>query len=260
MTSDLKIALDAAAKACDAVKTGYSQNFATEHKKDNSLVTSIDQEAERMIITHLQQHSPHAILSEESGAIPGHGDLTWVIDPIDGTTNFARHHLPFAVSIALMEGEKSIIGVIQNPLTNECFYAAAGHGAFLDGERIGVSANADPSQSILFFNFGAHRDDRQRIVQVVESLIYEFDIRTWGTTAWELCTVAKGTSDAFICVGDKLWDYAAGMCIVQEAGGRFTDWCGAPWNLSHSYVLAANPHIQPRIMEKIRHLQNIGRS
>lgn len=254
MTSDLKTALAAADRACEVIRSAYGQNIQTEKKADHSLVTITDQQAEHLIIEMLQKHSKHAILSEESGSVPGNTGFTWVIDPIDGTTNFARHNTPFAVSIALMHGDESMLGVIQNPLTHEIFYAEKDCGAFLNGQPIHVSKNADPHRSILFFNFGAHPDDRKKIIEVVDLFIYDFDLRTWGTTAWELCAVAKGAADAFICLGDKIWDFAAGMCIVEQAGGRFADWRGQPWNSSHSYVLASNPRIQPLIIEKIHRL------
>lgn len=255
MTHDLKIALAAAAKAAAVIKIGFAQEFATGQKADKSLVTSIDEAAERVIIDELQKHTRHAILSEESGSLPGGTDFTWVIDPIDGTTNFSRRHQPFAVSIALMHGDKPLLGVIQNPLTNECFYAENGLGAFLDGKSIQASNNTAPHKSIVFFNFGIKPDDRRSIVRVVDTLIDEFDLRTWGTTAWELCTVAKGTADAFVCVGDKLWDYAAGMCIVTEAGGCFSNWRGEPWQPDNSHILAASPAMQPVLVRHIEQLQ-----
>ncbi|MBN1561939.1 hypothetical protein JW998_16930, partial [candidate division KSB1 bacterium] len=230
-------------------------DFTTEHKADKSLVTSVDQQAEEVIIQALRKGSPHAILSEESGELPGSTGFRWVIDPIDGTTNFARHSTPFAVSIALMAGDDSMAGVIRNPLTGECYYAERGGGAFLDGRRIAVSGESSPQKSIVFYNFGANPLHRQRIVHVVERLIYEFDLRTWGTTAWELCAVAKGSADAFICIGDKIWDYAAGLCIIKEAGGEFIDWQGAVWNSSHSFILACQPAMKAAIIDKISPFQ-----
>lgn len=255
MTNDLKLAINAAEHACAVIAAGYEQRFEISQKEDDSLVTSIDQEAERIIINELQKHSQHAILSEESGSLTGSTGFTWVIDPIDGTMNFSRHHLPFAVSIALMDGEESIVGVIHNPLTNECFYAERGSGTFLNGSPVHVSQNNDPSKSILFYNFGSNPQDRRRIVQVVDQLIYHFDLRTWGTTAWELCSVAKGAVDGLICVGDKLWDFAAGMCLIREAGGLFTDWHGNAWNSSHSYFIASNRAIHAQLVERVHFLQ-----
>jgi len=255
MTRDLNLALDVAAKACNVVKNGFEREFQTVRKADNSLVTEIDQASERLIIEELQKKSSHAILSEESGELPGTTGLTWIIDPIDGTTNFSRRLSPFAVSIGLVEGDESVLGVIQNPMTNDCFYAEKDGGAFLNGRSIHVSTNDSPHKSIVMFDFGTDPADRRRIVRAVEQLIYDFDIRTIGTTAWEICTVAKGTTDAFICLGDKLWDFAAGMCIVQQAGADFGDWRGEAWDSSHSFVLAAQPNIKPFIIEKIRDLQ-----
>ncbi len=255
MTRDLKLAIAAAKAAGDIIKTRYEQHFDVTHKSDDSLVTSVDREAEHLIIDILQKESRHAILSEETGDLPGSTGMTWVIDPIDGTTNFARHHIPFAVSIGLMDGDNSHIGVILNPLTDECCYAERGNGAFLNGKPIKVSSNADLQKSILFFNFGSAREDRQRIVQVVAQFIYDTALRTWGTTAWELCSVARGAVDGFICVGDKVWDFAAGICLIKEAGGLFTDWRGEPWTRRHSYFIASNPHIHPLIVERVHSLQ-----
>ena len=110
-TADLKIARIAAEQASAIIKTGFTQQFHTEQKEDESVVTSIDHAAEDVIIKTLREHSQHAILSEEAGALAGQTDLTWIIDPLDGTSNFARHFHPFAVSIALMRGDESLLGV-----------------------------------------------------------------------------------------------------------------------------------------------------
>lgn len=257
MTKDLSLALQVAAKAAAGIRDQFERDFHTEEKSDYSLVTSVDRQAEAIIIDELQKQSHHHILSEERGRVPGSSGFTWVIDPIDGTTNFSRRHVPFAVSIALMDGDEPLVGVIHNPVSDERFYAEAGGGAFHNDKPIRVADNDLPLHSIVFFNYGSKHEDRHTMVQVVDQLIYEFDLRIWGTTAWELCAVAKGTADAFVCVGDKLWDFAAGMCIIKEAGGQFTDWHGDPWNASHSYVLTATPNIQPLLIERIRMFQQL---
>lgn len=258
LTIELKAALCAAGKAAKIIRRGFSQGFSTDVKADDSLVTSIDKAAEAEIIRILQKRTRHAVLSEESGALPGDTNLTWVIDPLDGTANFARRLQPFAVSIALMQGDKSLLGVIQNPMTGERCYAVKGGGAFYNARKIHTATNRSRNTSIVFFNYGYNEQDKKRIGPVVDCLIQDFGVRTWGTTAWELCAVARGTADAFVCIGDKLWDFAAGMCIVQEAGGLFSDWCGRPWDDSHSFILAAQPDIQPMIVQKIQHVQENG--
>ena len=189
------------------------------------------------------------------GALEGDGELRWVIDPLDGTSNFVRGLQPFAVSIALMRGAESLVGVVQNPMTGERFYAVKGGGAFYNAQKIHVADNKALNKSVLFFNYGYNSVDRGRIERAVKSLIHEFGIRTRGTTAWESCAVAAGWADAHVCVGDKLWDFAAGKLIVQEAGGLFTDRRGQPWDDSHSFILAAQPAIQPMIVQKIQQLQ-----
>ena len=254
---ELDCALAAAEQACKVIRKGFEEGFLTHYKADDSIVTSIDQAAEEVIIHILQNETEHAILSEETGAINGHCDLTWVIDPLDGTSNFARRLSPFAVSIALMDGDESLLGVIKNPMTGECYHAVKGSGAFRNSKSIHVAGESSLNRSIIFFNYGYLEQDKKLISAVVERLIQDFGLRTWGATAWELCAVADGTADAFVCVGDKLWDFAAGMCIVKEAGGLFTDWHGEIWNSGHSFILAASPEIQSQLIAQIQSLQKL---
>ena len=249
-------AIAAAGTASKIIRKGFEKGFLTHEKADESLVTSIDHAAEEAIIHILQSETDHAILSEESGAITGKTDLTWVIDPLDGTSNFARKLQPFAVSIALMQGDDSLLGVIQNPMTGECYHAVKGGGAFCNDQKIHVAREDSLKKSIVFFNYGYHEQDKKMISTVVGRLIQDFGLRTWGTTAWELCAVANGTADAFVCVGDKLWDFAAGMCIVKEAGGLFTDWHGQPWKSEHAYLLAVSPKMQSTLIKRIQEFQN----
>jgi len=251
---DLQLALDAADAAGAFIKNQFQHEIESIKKSDYSLVTEVDKTAETLIRKILSD-SNHGFIGEEFKNKMGSSGADWVIDPIDGTTNFYRKQQAFAVSIALMRGEESVLGVVQNPITGECFYAEKGGGAFLNDEPIKVSENKTLLKSIVFFNYGSAEPDRRKILDVVEGLIYEFDLRIWGTTAWEMCAVAKGTADAFVCVGDKIWDFAAAMCIVKEAGGTFTDWRGEPWKASHSYVIAAQPSMLPLIVERVEALQ-----
>lgn len=254
-SKDVVLAIQAAQAAGKIIKQGYRKKITTETKSDRSLVTNIDQSAERVIIDLLEKNSDHAIMSEESDERPGSSGLTWVIDPIDGTTNFFRKQKAFAVSIALMRETESVLGVVFNPLTNDIYYAEQNKGAFLNKRVLHVAQESEPIKSIIFFNYGSDYEHRETIAHVVRRLIQKFDLRIWGTTALEMCTVALGTCDAFICVGDKLWDYAAAMLIVKEAGGLFTDWFGAPWNGKNSYILAAQPKIQHLIISCVKDLQ-----
>jgi myo-inositol-1(or 4)-monophosphatase len=250
-TTDLKTARIAAEQASAIIKTGFTQHFHTEQKEDESVVTSIDHAAEDVIIKTLREHSQHAILSEEAGTLAGHTEFTWVIDPLDGTSNFARHFRPFAVSIALMHGDESLLGVIQNPMTGELYHASKGDGAFYNGRQIQAATVESIKKPLLIYDHG-HLDEHKEIInKVIDELIMDFGLRTWGTTAWEMCAVAAGSVDAFICVGDKLWDFAAAMCIVKEAGYFFTDWQGRPWDNSTSYILAAHPAVHKVIVNKV---------
>lgn len=252
--------LDTALEAAQTAGTIISQNFelarAAEVKSDNrGLVTETDQAAEQAILQTLRSHSPYSILSEESGDSPGTSELRWIVDPLDGTTNFFRGLPLFAVSIALSRGSEIILGVIHNPVNQDYFYAERGKGAYLNDQSLRVSSTAAPGTAVMFVNHGYDIADKQRFSIASERLVAHAYLRRLGTTALELCFLAKGSVDAFVCSGDELWDFAAGLIIVEEAGGKITDWQGNDWDGKSSYVLASNDKIHGFLVEQLRNLQ-----
>lgn len=254
-SSDVCLAVEATARAGQVILDGFERTIRIDQKADMSLVTECDHAAEKVILDVLLKQTDHAVLSEEVGELPGKSGLKWVIDPIDGTTNFSRKLPVFAVSIALMSDTETLLGLIHLPLTNEFYYAETGKGAHCNESPIQVSKTVDPSRSLVMIENGRGEIFYRSMVKLIERLIGKFDVRWTGSTAVELVQLACGQADAFISCGDKIWDYAAGLLIVEEAGGIVTDWNGEKRDGSHSYVLASNEELHAQLLSSIQGLQ-----
>ena len=255
LSEDLNIAIEAAQHAGYVVINALQTDIIAETKGNKGLVTEFDQRAEQAIIETLQAKSTYSILGEETGRTDTASHKFWVVDPIDGTTNFSRMLPLFAISIALMQDSDILLGVIFNPYTKEYFYAEKGHGAFLNGSPIQVSTNRLPAKSIVLLDHGYAEADLERITTVYRQLGPKYSLRLLGTTALALTLVANGKADAFISVGDELWDFAAGVLLVQEAGGSFTDWRGRPWDGQTPFIFASNSRLHESLLPYIRNLQ-----
>ena len=252
---ELQIALKAARAGAKVVLDNFGQSKDSRVKGDSKgLVTSTDLAAEKAIIEILTAESDYEILSEESGTLNKNSGPKWVIDPLDGTNNFARSIPLFAVSVGLMEGNESLVGVIIDPVGEKEYSAVKGGGAFCNGEKI-IHPKFDTEYiPMLFLNHGYPEIDRAKFKELSKRLASNFNILKLGTTALELCYIASGSVDGFICSGDELWDFAAGIVIAQEAGCNFTDWQGKPWDGTHSHLLIARPEIHNVILKKISSL------
>ena len=218
-------------------------------------MTQTDKATERVIIDILQAHSAYPIISEETAPDDPPPGRSWIIDPLDGTTNFARKLPFFTVSIALLQDQDVILGVIVNPLTEECFYAEKGKGAYLNGQPIKVSSKTDASTTVLFLDHGYQTDHRKRYALVADRFAHRYSVRALGTTALELAYLARGCAGGFICSGDEFWDYAAGIILIEEAGGKVTDWKGNHWDRSNAFILASNGSLHQELVVAIAELQ-----
>lgn len=250
----LQIAIRAVQAAGKVIQEGFYSSININIKSDQSLVTEYDHRAEQAMIDILKSETPHSILSEETGSLDKPGEYQWIMDPIDGTSNFTRGLEICTVSLALFEEGQPRIGVIGDPLRNDIYYAERGSGAYCNDQPIHVSTADDARKSLIILECGHPVKDRQLMSRVWHRLAH-FDVRQLGSTAYELCSVACGKTDAFICAGDQIWDYAAGMLIVTEAGGRFCDWRGNPWQQDNPYIYASNKQIDPFILPGIEDLQ-----
>ncbi|MCB1555367.1 MAG: inositol monophosphatase [Xanthomonadales bacterium] len=220
---------------------GRAEGLNIVEKGRHDFASEVDAQAEKDIIRELKRAFPdHAFLGEEGGQL-GKARFTFVIDPLDGTSNFLRGLPHFCVSIALLDGEEPIHGVVFDPLRNEIFYASKGSGAFLDERRIRTTNRQELTGGIVITGFPPR--ERARIdaqLTAVRQLMAEAeDIRRTGSAALDLAYVACGRADGYFEAGVKPWDIAAGLLLVREAGGRCCNFRGHSDKLLHSGQIVA---------------------
>jgi myo-inositol-1(or 4)-monophosphatase len=256
MRKELTIAVDAARKAGRLVQKMRNTIQAVEKTKNN-LVTDADFAAEEAIVSMIKTHFPaHSFCAEERrGASRVDAAKLWVIDPLDGTNNYA-HGIPhFSVSIAYAEKGEVLAGVVFDPMRDECFIAEKGGGAFLNGRKISVSTCARLDQSIIATGFAYDREFiMEKTLEAVHGL-FESDIRgirRMGSAALDMCWVACGRFDGYFEYLLCPWDYAAGMLIVAEAGGACDDRAGKPLGLTASGVVTSNAMIHKEFLDVVR--------
>lgn len=254
-SKELEIALRAARSAARIVAKNFHQAKNTSVKDGGKgLVTQTDLEADKAISEVLKSCSEYPILSEESGQSGESGGPTWVIDPLDGTNNFARSIPLFTISVGLMNGIESLAGVIIDPINQKEYYAVKGGGAFCNNEKLQLPAFDTEYIPMLFLNHGYAKIDRERFKNVTAKVAANYNTLKLGSTALELCYVADGSVDAFITSGDELWDFAAGAVIATEAGCKFTDWQGNPWDGKAKQLLFARPEVQQQLLSVVKDL------
>jgi len=225
------------------------------HKGDIDLVTEADLAAERLIVERIRSHHPrHAILAEEAGAVervagtPA-SDYKWIIDPLDGTTNYAHGYPCFCVSIALERSGELIIGVIYNPIRDEMFAAERGAGATLNGRRIRVSEINDLNQAMVCTGFPYDVRARGDFARHFHNFImHAQSVRRDGSAALDLAYVACGRFDGFWEEGLRPWDVAAGAIIIEEAGGRVSRYDNSPLDIYRSPIVSSNGLLHEAMM------------
>lgn len=224
-------------------------------KGQNDYVTEVDQRSERLIIKEIRKNFPHhQFLAEESAGAPVDlGKPLWIIDPLDGTTNFI-HRLPiFSVSIALKIKGKIVLGVVYDPNRNELFSAVRGRGAYLNGKRIKVSQTRKLKDTLLATGFPFRCNDiLEDYIKIFRTLCMNSrGMRRGGSSAMDLSYVACGRFDGFWEFGLQPWDVAAGILIVEEAGGMVTDFEGKALALKPQNVLAGNKFIYRQLLKQV---------
>lgn len=253
---DLQLAIRAAEAAGALIAERFAAGADIERKSGGrGEVTQTDKDAETIILDLLTAGSSYAALSEEAGGTRDSDDGLWVVDPVDGTTNFSRGIPLCAVSIALMRGTEVELGVIYHPVTQTCFAAERGAGCWRNDERLSVSQVAEPELAVLYLTHGYPPEDRARYGTALKRFADRSYPRTFGSTAYELSLVAAGEGDGWICSGDELWDFTAGMVLVEEAGGRVSDWHGARWDGESLFTVITNGAIHDYVIDTIRDLQ-----
>jgi len=250
---------EAAQAAGSLIRDSWQQVKQIQYKSSIDLVTTIDHQSEERIVNILHKRFPnHSFLAEEETNITGQtSEYRWIIDPVDGTTNFAHAYPHFCVSIALEYAGEIILGLVYDPIKEETFRAIRGQGAFLNGGRIHATKEAELGKALLATGFPY--DQRQK-VDFYLSFFKEFmltcqGIRRNGSAALDLCYVACSRVDGFWEFGLHPWDTAAGSLMVEEAGGTMSDFSGNAFSIGKKEVLASNGRIHDamlHIMQKSR--------
>jgi myo-inositol-1(or 4)-monophosphatase len=228
------------------------RDFGLDLKGPIDLVTAVDHAAEAAIVDRLQRLHPSVpILAEERGLVGGsRADCRFIVDPLDGTTNFAHGFPVFAVSIAFEERGEVIAGAVLDPVREELFTAEAGSGAFLNGGRIRVSPTNRIQNALLATGFPYSRDAMDRALDLFVRIMRRARaVRRAGSAALDLCSVAAGRLDAFWEETLRAWDTAAGEVLVREAGGRVTDFEGKPFTNGGPNIAVSNGSLHPALLE-----------
>lgn len=250
---EIKFARETAFKAGAILRKGINNRRKVDFKGRVDLVTEYDLKSEKFITSEIAHVFPHhSILAEEGGETQRGRSHIWIIDPLDGTTNFAHDYPAFCVSIGLEVEGKMVLGAVYDPVHDELFHAVKGKGAFCNKRRIHVSSQDKLNRSLLATGFPYdiaessvdNLDNFARMYKVAQG------IRRGGSAALDLCYLACGRFDGFWELKLHPWDSAAGLVIVQEAGGKVTDFHGKKYSIYLQEILASNAKIH-RQMQKI---------
>jgi len=239
----LHVAIEAARTAGSYQRHRFTSPLSVDLKGDKDLVTEVDRESERLIVDHLLTHFPeHTILAEEDEYPQNVSPLRWIIDPLDGTTNYAHAFPWFCVSIGLEADGELVAAVIYNPIYDELFTAVKEGGAFLNGRRLCVSGHAPLKNSLLGtgFPYDCATDPANNFDNFIAFQKAARGIRRAGAAALDLASVAAGRLDGFWELKLKPWDVAAGVLLVREAGGMVTGFDGAAYSIFNNRIVASN--------------------
>lgn len=252
MKNVLDFAVTIAREAGALLKEKFAAPHQVTYKGVINIVTEADLMAEDHLRKRIQAKFPHHdILAEESPEMRSGSDSRWIIDPLDGTTNYAHGYPVFCVSVALEVKGNIALGVVYNPMLDELFFARKGEGAFLNGRTLSVSRTDELTRSLLATGFPYDiRESKDNNMSYFESMAFKAQaIRRAGSAALDLAYVAAGRFDGFWELKLAPWDTAAGWLLVEEAGGLVTDLRGAPYHLKAPHILASNGGIHPAMMD-----------
>lgn len=257
MRDYLIVAMEAAQQAGKIIKEriGTISSEEITQKSVSDYVTEVDLYSEKTIINHIKKHFPaHQIMAEESSNNYKTAEYLWIIDPLDGTTNFIHGFPVVAISIALMYKGELVLGVIHDPTRNETFYSELGSGAFLNGKKISVSTLSLPEMSLIATGFPfRNKHYIPDYIKIFQALLYSVsDLRRAGAASIDLAYVACGRVDGFFEFALSTWDIAAGVILIKEAGGIVSDFKGADEYLKTGNIIAGNSVIHSFLVNKIK--------
>jgi myo-inositol-1(or 4)-monophosphatase len=253
-TSHGEIALRAVIAAGRVLQKKFYETREVYSKGYRDIVTDADFAADRAARTILHRAFPeHAVLSEEDTAPPRRAEYTWVMDPLDGTTNYARRIPIFCVSIALVRRGQPLVGVVYDPLRRECFFAERGRGAFLNGVRLHASKTASFEDAVIGYELARAPSLRTLGMKMFAHFASQsVTARVGGSAALSLCYIGAGRLDTYMQLTLSSWDVAAGILIAREAGARVTHLDGKPATLKGGAYLAGAPKLFPEFLKQIK--------
>ena len=242
------------AREAGSVLLSYFGKVAVEYKGDVDLVTEADRASEKLIVSRIRKHWPdHDLIGEEGSRTETGSAFRWYIDPLDGTTNFAHGYPVFCVSLGLEYKGERIAGVLYDPCRNEMFAAEKGTGATLNGRQIHVSTVSRLAESLLGTGFPSHKRHKNPNIHFYHQLtLRSHGVRRAGSAALDLACVACGRYDGFWEFNLNPWDTAAGVLLVEEAGGRVTNFTGGAFAISSREVLASNSLVHDELLAEFK--------
>jgi len=255
LSGELDAAIAAARLAGDLLRQNFGKETQVRQKSPMEIVTEVDLQAQSLIAGHLHGIFPdYGFIGEEGSASPLLVSASWIVDPIDGTTNFAHGYPLFAVSIALEVSGEIMLGVVYNPVLDEMYVAEKGTGAYLNGMRIHVSEVRELRGALVAsgFPYDAWTNPADNLSGWEQIVKRALSARCDGVASLDLCHVAAGRLDAYWEIDLEVWDYAAGALIVREAGGVVTSVSGAPCGTRQRDILASNGRLHQEMVLALR--------
>ena len=247
-----KIGIEAARKAGEVLVDNFNKNHKISTKPDGTLVTDIDLRAEEEIMKTIKRKFPEDEILSEENVYPAKGaHYRWIIDPLDGTHNYIRGVNIVGTSIALEFNKEIVVGIIHMPFTKELYFASKGGGSYLNDRRIYVSKKSLRETTLIYDSNIINEQSEVMISHLKKLKNNVFIMRMFGSTARSLSYIAEGKADLEIEYTDKIWDFAAGAILVEEAGGKFTNHKGNRWNIDITDYIASNGFIHDEILTMI---------
>lgn len=250
----LKVAVSAVKKSGEMLAREYGKfdRGTVILKARHEIVTKCDLLSEEMIVNEIRRNFPSSgIISEEKGEIKSYDRYTWILDPIDGTTNFSMHNPIWCISLALAEAGEIILGVIYAPVLDEMYIGTKNRAAELNGKKITVSRLKEGKVINTYGSSREIKDIKRAIAYYRKQKLAVFDCRQFGSAALELAYLACGRIESFVSFGTHDWDVAAGTLIAREAGAKITDFSGRPWRLGYPDIAASNGLVHQQILKVI---------
>ena len=253
----LSAATEIAREAGQILRHFADRNVAVEYKGAFDVVTVADRTSEELVIRRLRERFPsHSIIGEEGGGVDNGSEYVWHVDPLDGTTNFAHGYPWFAVSIGLERNGEGIAGVVYNPITEELYAAEKGAGSYLNNRRISVSPIETLEKGLFATGFPAsNRNENPNVYYFHQFSVLTHGCRRAGSAALDLCSVAAGRFEGFWEFGLKSWDVSAGLVLVTEAGGVFSDMRGDGYRSGDPDIFASNGKVHEETLRLFARIQ-----